>query len=185
MGTISNRKDCIEYICSIRWPNSFICLHCHQMVKAWTTSRGLFHCSKCRHDTSITAGAVFENTQKSLRLWFHVMWLMMAQKTGVSAKNLKDSMGFGSYQTIWGWLHKLRRVMVRPGREQLSGSVEVDETYIGGKNVVVKPTICNYRLRKGGPDLGFFHVIPFGLSHCRITISNYLPLVCIGLLLGK
>jgi transposase-like protein len=58
----------------------------------------------------------------------------MAQKTGVSAKNLKDSMGFGSYQTVWGWLHKLWSVMVRPGRELLSGTIEVDETYIGGKS---------------------------------------------------
>jgi transposase-like protein len=62
------------------------------------------------------------------------MWFMMAQKTGVSAKNLKDSLGFGSYQTIWGWLHKFRSVMVRPGRDRLQGSVEVDETYIGGES---------------------------------------------------
>ncbi len=125
-------KDCIEYISSLRWPDGYKCPHC-QSSKAWITSRGLFHCSQCRHDSSITYGTVFEKTQKPLRLWFHVMWLMMAQKTGVSAKNLQDSMGFGSYQTIWGWLHKLRSVIVRPGRELLTGTVEVDETYIGGK----------------------------------------------------
>ncbi len=125
-------KDCIEYISSIRWPEGFRCSRC-QCSKSWITNRGLYHCSNCRHDTSITSGTVFESTQKPLRLWFHVMWLMMAQKTGVSANNLKDCMGFGSYQTIWGWLHKLRSVMVRPGRELLSGSIEVDETYIGGK----------------------------------------------------
>ena len=125
-------KDCIEYISSLRWSDGYRCPHC-QSSKAWITSRGLFHCSQCRHDTSITYGTVFENTQKPLRLWFHVMWLMMSQKTGVSAKNLQDSMGFGSYQTIWGWLHKLRSVMVLPGRELLNGTVEVDETYIGGK----------------------------------------------------
>jgi transposase-like protein len=125
-------KDCIEYISLLRWPDGYKCPHC-ESSKAWITSRDLFHCSKCRRDTSITYGTVFENTQKPLRLWFHVMWLMMAQKTGVSAKNLQDSMGFGSYQTIWGWLHKLRSIMVRPGRELLNGTVEVDETYIGGK----------------------------------------------------
>jgi hypothetical protein len=53
----------------------------------------------------------------------------MAQKTGVSTRNLKDFMGFGSYQTIWGWLHKLRTVMVRPNRSLLKGKVEIDETY--------------------------------------------------------
>lgn len=124
--------DCLEYIEQIRWPEGFKCSKC-QWTKAWKTSRGLLHCSNCGHDTSITAGTVFENTRKPLRLWFHVMWLMMSQKTGVSAKNLKEVMGFGSYQTIWGWLHKFRSVMIRPDREKLSGAIEVDDTYIGGK----------------------------------------------------
>ena len=123
--------QCAEYIKQLRWPDGFKCPKCGE-VKAWLTKRGVLHCSRCGHDTSITAGTVFENTRKPLRLWFHVMWLMMAQKTGVSAENLKDIMGFGSYQTIWGWLHKLRYVMVRPGRELLKGTIEVDETYIGG-----------------------------------------------------
>ncbi len=125
-------EDCAEYIRQIRWPDGFVCPRCGG-GKAWTTSRGLLHCAACRHDTSVTVGTVFENSQKPLRVWFHVMWLMMAQKTGVSAKNLKDFFGFGSYQTIWGWLHKLRSVMVRPGRDRLKGAVEVDEAYIGGK----------------------------------------------------
>jgi len=76
---------------------------------------------------------VFEDSRKPLRLWFHVMWLMMAQKTGLSAKNLCDTYGFGSYQTAWGWLQKLRSVMIRSGRERLVGRVEVDETYVGGQ----------------------------------------------------
>jgi len=61
------------------------------------------------------------------------MWLMMVQKTGLSAKSLCDTYGFGSYQTAWGWLHKLRSIMIRAGREKLCGRVEVDETYIGGR----------------------------------------------------
>jgi transposase-like protein len=60
------------------------------------------------------------------------MWWVVAQKTGVSASNMMDFMGFGSYETVWTWLQKLRRAMVRPGRDMLSGIVEVDETYIGG-----------------------------------------------------
>jgi transposase-like protein len=76
---------------------------------------------------------VFEDTRKPLRLWFHVMWLMMAQKTGLSAENLCDTYGFGSYQTAWGWLRKLRSVMIRSGRERLTGRVEVDEAYVGGQ----------------------------------------------------
>ena len=59
------------------------------------------------------------------------MWWVVAQKTGVSATNMMDFMGFGSYETVWTWLQKLRRAMVRPGRD-MSGIVEVDETFIGG-----------------------------------------------------
>ena len=132
LNRFQTEDDCIEYIKKLRWPDGFTCPRC-RTAKAWTTNRGLLHCSKCGHDTSVTAGTVFENTQKPLRVWFHVIWMLMAQKTGVSARNLKEFIGFGSYQTIWGWLHKLRSVMVRPGREPLSGIVEVDETYIGGK----------------------------------------------------
>lgn len=107
-------------------------------MKGWRTDRGLWHCSACHRQTSVTVGTVFEGSQKPLRLWFHVMWLMMAQKTGLSARNLCDTYGFGSYQTAWGWLQKLRSVMIRRGRERLSGRVEVDETYIGGQKEGVR-----------------------------------------------
>ena len=124
-------NDCIEYIIRIRWPNGFICPKCTS-IKAWKTAAGLMHCSSCGHQTSITAGTVFQGTRKPLRLWFNVIWWVMSQKTGVSALNLKNAMSFKSYETTWTWLQKLRRIMIRPGRELLSGSVEVDETYIGG-----------------------------------------------------
>jgi len=60
------------------------------------------------------------------------MWWVVSQKTGASAMNLRSAMGFGSYETAWTWLHKLRRGMIRPGRDKLQGTVEVDETTIGG-----------------------------------------------------
>ena len=95
----------------------------------------MIHCSLCGHQSSLTAGTLFHGTRKPLLLWFHIMWCVVAQKTGVSASNMMDFMGFGSYKTVWGWLQKLRRAMVRPGRDKLSGIVEVDETFIGGKEI--------------------------------------------------
>ena len=127
-----SEADCREYLEWIRWPNGYVCPHCGGK-KAWRTNRGLLKCGECGRQTSAIAGTVFEDTRKPLLLWFHVMWLMMAQKTGLSARNLCDTYGFGSYQTAWGWLQKLRSVMIRRGRERLSGRVEVDETYIGGQ----------------------------------------------------
>jgi len=128
----SSEEDCAEYLEWIRWPQGFVCPGCGG-TKAWRTDRGLWHCPGCRRQSSVTAGTVFEDSRKPLRLWFHVMWLMMAQKTGLSAKNLCETYGFGSYQTAWAWLRKLRSVMVRPGRDRLTGRVEVDETYVGGQ----------------------------------------------------
>lgn len=128
----SSEEDCVKYLEWVRWPNGFTCPGCGD-TKAWRTDRGLWHCQGCERQSSATAGTVFEDSRKPLRLWFHVMWLMMAQKTGLSAKNLCDTYGFGSYQTAWGWLRKLRSVMIRRGRERLAGRVEVDETYVGGQ----------------------------------------------------
>ena len=66
-------------------------------------------------------------------LWFRAIWWVTSQKNGASAKNIQRVLELGSYKTAWVWLHKLRRAMIRPGRDRLSGLVEVDETYIGGK----------------------------------------------------
>lgn len=127
-----NDNDCWSYLFQMRWPAGFICPKCRK-GKYWITGKHLIHCVNCNHQTSVTAGTIFQGTRKPLLLWFHVMWWVVAQKTGASANNLKDFMGFRSDETAWAWLHKLRRAMVRPGRENLEGEVEVDETYIGGE----------------------------------------------------
>lgn len=124
--------DCWNYLFQMRWPDGFNCPKC-KGNKYWVTEKKLIHCISCEHQISITAGTIFHGTRKPLLLWFHIIWWVVAQKTGASAYNLKDFMGFGSYETAWAWLHKLRRAMVRPNRDKLSGEIEVDETYIGGK----------------------------------------------------
>lgn len=84
------------------------------------------------HKTSVIAGTVFEGTRKPLVLWFRAIWWITSQKNGASALGLQRILGLGSYKTAWLWLQKLRRAMVRPGRDRISGIVQVDETYIGG-----------------------------------------------------
>lgn len=122
---------CREYLIRLRWPDGFRCAQCgHQ--SAWRTARGLLHCANCRWDTSVTAGTVLQGSHISLRLWFRAVWWMTNQKSGISALSLQRALGFGSYRTAWSCLHRLRQAMIRPGREQLSGEVEVDETLVGG-----------------------------------------------------
>jgi transposase-like protein len=127
----SQESDCETYLEKLRWPDGFQCPQCGG-TNAWKTERSLWHCGQCSRQTSVRSGTVFDGSRKPLRLWFHVAWLMMSQKTGLSARTLCDTFGFGSYQTAWGWLHKYRSVMIRQGREQLQDRVEINEAYIGG-----------------------------------------------------
>lgn len=103
---------------------------------AWQTGRGLWMCQTCGRQTSVTAGTIFHRSRYPLRTWFAAMWFVCSQKNGVSALGLQQAFGFGSYETAWAWLHKLRRAMVRPDRELLGGvgvSVEIDQTFLGGR----------------------------------------------------
>jgi transposase-like protein len=132
LAQFPDENACWQYLIDIRWPEGYVCSEC-QSRKYWLTAKHKIHCSDCGKEYSITSGTIFQESKKPLLLWFHIMWWVVAQKTGASAYNLKDFMGFGSYETAWLWLHKLRRAMVRDGREKLTGTVEVDETYIGGQ----------------------------------------------------
>jgi transposase-like protein/ribosomal protein L37AE/L43A len=131
----SSEEACVEYLIQMRWPDGFACPSCDGR-KAWRTERLLFHCAECGHQVSATAGTVFQGTRKPLLMWFRAMWWVTSQKNGASAKGLQQNLGLGSYQTAWAWLHKLRRAMVRPGRDRLHGLVEADETYVGGQEQI-------------------------------------------------
>jgi transposase-like protein len=122
---------CERYLVSLRWPGGFVCPRC-QRKGAWASRRGLLICQACQYQASITAGTIFQDTRKPLRLWFRAIWHITSQKNGASALGLQRELGLGSYVTAWSWMHKLRRAMVRPGRDRLRGTIEVDETDVGG-----------------------------------------------------
>lgn len=122
---------CRLYLERLRWPDGFTCPRCGSR-QGWRSKRGLWVCGGCQRQTSVTAGTVFADTHSLLRTWFATAWYVTGQKQGVSALGLQAVLGLGSYETAWSWLHKLRRAMVRPGRDQLFGDVEMDETYVGG-----------------------------------------------------
>jgi transposase-like protein len=127
-----SEEACREYLAKIRWPDGFFCPQCNHS-KAWVTARRVYLCASCGYETRLTAGTIFQDTRKPLMMWFRAMWFVTTQKTGASAMNLQQELGLGSYETAWTWLHKLRRAMVRPGRDRLSGSVDVDEAYWGSE----------------------------------------------------
>lgn len=86
----------------------------------------------------MTAGTIFQDTRTPLTTWFRAMWWVTTPKAGLSALAMQQVLGLGSYKTAWTWRHKLRRAMVRPGRERLTGRVEVDETYWGAQEAGVR-----------------------------------------------
>lgn len=135
----SSEGACLEFIAKLRWPEGFICPGCgEKTAKPSLMGRGLFLCRNCKRQTSITSGTLFHGSHKPLRTWFLAMWFVTSQKHGASALGLKRVLGLGSYDTAWSWLHKLRRAMVRSGRNQLTGEIEVDETYVGGVGTKVR-----------------------------------------------
>lgn len=121
---------CLDYLAALRWPGGFVCGRCGG-ARAWQLSRGLWRCASCRSETSVTAGTIFAATRLPLKTWFAAVWYVTNQKLGVSALGLQRALGLGSYETAWAVLHKLRRAMVRPGRDRLAGELEVDETCVG------------------------------------------------------
>ncbi len=127
----AEQDACLGYLSALRWPSGYVCPRCAS-AKGWKMENGLVLCAGCRCQQSVLAGTVFQGTHMPMPTWFRAMWHICANKNGMSAQNLQRLLGLRSYNTAWLCLHKLRRAMVRPGRECLSGIVEADETYVGG-----------------------------------------------------
>lgn len=129
----ATEEQCRDYLYQLRWPEGFVCPKCKQATKAWAVGDTLYTCANCRHQTSVIAGTIFQDTRKPLKVWFTAIWWVTTQKNGASAMGLQRVLGLKSYTTSWTWLQKIRTAMVNSSRTKLSGVVEVDETYIGGE----------------------------------------------------
>jgi transposase-like protein len=124
-------EQCRDYLIRARWRDGFRCSACgHDRCHA-LRARLALECAACGRQHSYMAGTIFEQTKTGLARWFLAIWLVTSSKGGISAMELKRQMGFGSYQTAWSWLHKIRKAMVAPHRAPLAGRVEADETYLG------------------------------------------------------
>jgi len=151
--------DCREYLQQLRWPEGFRCPRCDGEV--YSPVRGtLLRCHNCRHQVSVTAGTIFQDTHIPFRLWFQAMWWVTTQKNGASALSLQHILGLSRYETAWTMLHRLRRAMVRPGRDLLTGRVEVDECYVGGPEedlpgrLNLDKTLVVVAAQEDGPGIG-------------------------------
>ena len=126
----ATEEACLAYLEKLRWFNGFVCPSCGSVAEAYRASRTRLMCRDCQRQSTVTSGTIFDKTRTPLRVWLAAAWYLTNQKQGVSALGLQRVLGLGSYQTAWTMLHRFRSAMVRPGREQLKGQVEVDETYL-------------------------------------------------------
>jgi transposase-like protein len=131
LDRFGTNEACLEYLRTIRWPEGFRCPACGS-CDGWATARGTMYCRGCDRQTSPTAGTILHNSRTPIRKWFLAVWLMCTQKTGVSARTIQRELKVG-YKTAWLILQKLRHAMVREERNLLTGTVEADETYVGGE----------------------------------------------------
>lgn len=157
--------DCLDYLEWLRWPAGFVCSGCGHRG-GWRLGDGRFMCSGCAGRVSVTAGTIFDRTRTPLTVWFTACWLFATGKDGMSALSLKRTLEVGSYQTVWAMLHRLRSVLVRPGRDRLAGVVEVDETYFGG----VEAGLAGGRARGKKVLIGIAVEVrePKGFGRCRM-----------------
>jgi transposase-like protein len=128
----ASEDACRGYLMACRWPDGFRCPGCGDGGSYPLVTRDLLQCRACRRQTSVTAGTVLDRTRLPLPLWFATAYLVTTHTPGFSALQLQRQLGLARYETAWTMLQKLRRAMLRPERDRLSGTVELDETYIGG-----------------------------------------------------
>ena len=163
----ATEADCLDYLDWLRWPDGFTCPECGHRG-GWAIADGRYKCAGCGSRTSVTAGTLFDRRRTPLTVWFTACWMFATQKDGISALSLQKSLEIGSYQTAWAMLHRLRSVLVRPGRERLAGAVEADETYIGGE----EPGLPGGRAKGKKSLVGIAVEVrePRGYGRCRMTV---------------
>lgn len=142
--TFNTDTKCREYLERLRWPHGPVCPKCGTINEASPIKgRGKWHCRPCGHHFSVTAGTIMHDSHLPLRKWFAAIFLMVESRKGISANQLKRTLGVG-YKTAWYLCHRIREAMGNDPVEgpALLGIVEVDETLIGGK-VKGQPPLSN------------------------------------------
>jgi transposase-like protein/ribosomal protein L37AE/L43A len=165
----SSEDACRRYLAESRWPDGFRCPACDGDTALELPSRLLWRCRGCGRDTSVTAGTVLHRTKTPLTHWFWAAYLVTTHTPGLSALQLQRQLGIRRYETAWTILHKLRRAMVRPSRDLLSGKVEVDEAYVGGPEIGLRGgrqfgdkalVVAAVEIRGKGSGRVRLHVVP-------------------------
>jgi transposase-like protein len=132
LRTFGSDESCREYLEALRWPDRVTCPRCQSLKISRVYDRKVFDCDSCRYQFSVLAGTIFQDTKLPLATWFATTYLMCESRKGVSANQIKRMIG-GSYKTSWYLCHRIRAAMKEANPELLGGTLEMDETWIGGR----------------------------------------------------
>ncbi len=125
-------ERCRELLVRLRWPAGPECLRCHMPVVELATAKQLFYCKECDYQFSVTATTIFNDSHLPLQKWFLATLLLCEARKGMSANQIKRTLGV-SYKTAWYLCHRIRAAMKEIDQPMMTGTVEVDETYVGGR----------------------------------------------------
>jgi len=128
----SNLDVATEFVAKLRWPNGPVCPRCEGTDHSYLTTRRIWKCKGCKKQFSVKVGTVFEDSPLGLDKWLPAVWLIANSKNGISSHELGRALGV-TQKSAWFMLHRIRLAMQTGSFEKLSGAVEVDETFIGGK----------------------------------------------------
>jgi transposase-like protein len=162
LAKYSTDEKCREILTKLRWPEGVTCPRCKERRVSWIQSRSQFECASCRYQFSVTTGTIFNDTHLPLEKWFAATYLLCEAKKGMSACQIQRTLGI-SYKTAWYLCHRIRAAMAETEKPMLDGKVEMDETFVGGRNLGKgkaagmdnKEVVIGIRQRGG--DLRFFH----------------------------
>jgi len=128
----SDIQNSIDFIASMRWADGVTCPHCESKENYYLTARKIWRCKSCKKDFSVKVGTIFEDSPVTLDKWLSAIWMIANAKNGISSMELHRALGI-TQKSAWFMLHRIRLAMQAGTFDKLSGHVEVDETYVGGK----------------------------------------------------
>jgi transposase-like protein len=155
-------EKCREMLTRLRWPEGVQCPRCKMPAVELETEKTLYYCKDCDYQFTVMAGTIFNDSHLPLTKWFLATLLLCEAKKGMSACQIQRTLGI-SYKTAWYLCHRIRAAMVEVNKTMLSGKVEMDETFVGGKNWFKgKASLHDNKeivvgIRQRGGDLRFFH----------------------------
>jgi transposase-like protein len=167
--SFSDNESCQKHLLEQRWRNGFICPRCGYQQAWFLSTRNLFECKSCRHQTSPTAGTIFHKTHVPLKDWYLLIFFMTILEDGVSVSEMQRLLEIGSYKTAWMMAHKIRKAMVeRDKRFRLAGLMKLSMSFFSSEAMnrgqdhvhksVVLCAVAIYKNYKGEDEPGFAHM---------------------------